>query len=300
MEHTQWSIQHSIFLAVQICVAGAICWFWFWLPAPGWAVAILAGVAAAMSVHGKMRPWQKVFWMILIGVLLVIELRAISKDRADSDAKALADRKAQDDAFKIIQDAQKADFDNTTAGLDAAISGIQSTLGLTNQTLKQTQPYASVEFMSMVPYAPSFPIAAGKSLMFNLNFTNRGNAVARKFRRRAKIYIGKLDDRRDQEKFGAGFDRLWANSIPAIGHDVMPNAPEFFSFDSDTFTSDEVIELERSSPPKITLYLLLRFTWTDQTGNWVSDYCIAMQDPLHDLDAGHLCVVHNNHRYRAR
>jgi hypothetical protein len=38
-----------------------------------------------MSDNGDRHPWQKVLWMTLIGVLLVIGLRAISKDR-DSHA----------------------------------------------------------------------------------------------------------------------------------------------------------------------------------------------------------------------
>src|SRR5580658_8044382 len=186
MENAKWSLQHTIFLVVQIGISCVVVWFWFSVPAPGWAVAILAGVAAAMSVHGDMRPWQKVFWMILIGVLLVIELRAISKDRADSDAKALADRQAQDLAFRAVKDAQDKDFKETAGGLETAISGIKSTLLTANQTMVQTQPHAVLEVKEFqVPDSPTAPgmFKTGVVYHFNLTFTNTGNQDAHIVRR---------------------------------------------------------------------------------------------------------------------
>jgi len=51
---------------------------------PGNAVAIVAGLAAAMSIHTDMKGWQKAFWMILMGVFVVLELKSIKTDRIES------------------------------------------------------------------------------------------------------------------------------------------------------------------------------------------------------------------------
>ena len=70
-----------------------------YLPAlPGFAVAVIAVLAAAMSVHPDMQPWQKFVWLLFIGAFLITELRAIRQDRITADLKALQDR---DDKTKL-------------------------------------------------------------------------------------------------------------------------------------------------------------------------------------------------------
>jgi len=108
---------HLLFYLAQLgAVALAIHW-WRNLPAPGYAVAVLAFLAAVMSIHGDMRPWQKAVWMLLIGACLVVEFRAITKDRADyADAEerrrkdAEATRHGENDRFDSIANSLNANI----------------------------------------------------------------------------------------------------------------------------------------------------------------------------------------------
>lgn len=129
--------------AIVLCLTGALCAIWFhWsLPLPGVSVAVLGGMAAIMSLRPDMKIIEKAAWMIIIFAVLYAEIRAIRKDRADSDAKALADRQTQDAAFKAIQTTQNGDFTKTAGGLQKAIDGINVTMKTTNRTLAQTHPH---------------------------------------------------------------------------------------------------------------------------------------------------------------
>src|SRR5271155_3481453 len=87
--------QHWFFDLVQI---GAILLAVYWsrtnqLPVPGWAIGILALLAAVMSLHTSMGKWHKAIWILLMGLFLLIEFRAIAKDRNDF---ALAEKNRRD------------------------------------------------------------------------------------------------------------------------------------------------------------------------------------------------------------
>jgi len=70
------------------------------LPLPGKAIAILAGLAALMSVHANMRPRHKFVYLALMALLLGIEFRAMRKDR---DEAAIAQRHAQTEEDARLQ-----------------------------------------------------------------------------------------------------------------------------------------------------------------------------------------------------
>jgi hypothetical protein len=77
--------RHWFFSLVQLgAVAWAVVW-WRSLPVPGYAIGVLAVLAAVMSVHIEvgMAWWQKALWMLLMGGFLFLEFRAIEKDRRD-------------------------------------------------------------------------------------------------------------------------------------------------------------------------------------------------------------------------
>jgi hypothetical protein len=69
---------------------------------PGFAIGLVALVATLMSIHEHMQGWQKAIWMILIGLLLIVETRSIKVDRARADAQALKDRENQDGNFRQL------------------------------------------------------------------------------------------------------------------------------------------------------------------------------------------------------
>jgi len=63
-------------------------------PWPGIAVAVIAVLAALMSVHPEMKPRHKFIYFLLMAALLAIEFRAMRKDRHEA---ALAEAKLQND-----------------------------------------------------------------------------------------------------------------------------------------------------------------------------------------------------------
>lgn len=71
---------------------------WWWhIPPPGYAVGVLAVLAAVMSLHieAKMQWWEKSFWMLLMGSFLVLEFKAIRQDRTEQDSKHQTELAAQ-------------------------------------------------------------------------------------------------------------------------------------------------------------------------------------------------------------
>ena len=298
----QWSAslswQHRSFLFAQIVIAIFVLYLWWHLPLPGWSVAILAGVAAAMSIHGDMRGWQKAIWMVLIGLLLVIELRTISKDRADSDRKALSDRAEQDKNFKNIRTAQDDDFRHTADGLKAAIDGIGSTLKSANRTLEQTRPHAVLHFTGVDfknPPTPPAPFQAGVQYHFNCDFINDGNEDATFLESLMKIYIAKPDDKNAQLNLAAQFEQDWNVERQGRPSVISAHHPGFDSI-LRALTSDEVERLRKGD----TIYLLRRLEYTDSTGKWFSDDCSHLQVSNKEISfgVGHPCIVFSRDRYR--
>ncbi len=122
--------KHRIFTAIQmlgICVALAfsvLAWFFGWYPHPGISVAVLAVLAAAMSIQPEMKGSHKAAWMLLFGAFLAIEFLAISQEaKQESTAR----------------DAENGQFDSIARGLQQSImqSGYQ---------FKETmQAYSSAE-----------------------------------------------------------------------------------------------------------------------------------------------------------
>src|ERR1700730_14264349 len=75
----------SLFASGLIILFGLVFYWLFRLPSSGIAVALLASVAGAMSLDGGPKGRRKFFWLILLGFLTSLEIRAIQKDRSDQD-----------------------------------------------------------------------------------------------------------------------------------------------------------------------------------------------------------------------
>jgi hypothetical protein len=50
----------------------------------GYAIALIAVVAAVVSIQGEMAGWQKALWMLIIAAFLWVEFRAINNDRIEN------------------------------------------------------------------------------------------------------------------------------------------------------------------------------------------------------------------------
>ena len=134
-KHPFWN---RVFFALELaCVPLALWWIpYTHLPAPGWAVALIAGAAAAMSVHDEMKGWQKGIWLIVIGAFLITELRAISKDREEAQHQAAESRKNQDSAFAEVLKEQNRQFSATAQGFSGTYTKIGGVLKTTQGVAK--------------------------------------------------------------------------------------------------------------------------------------------------------------------
>jgi hypothetical protein len=252
------------------------------LPSPGWAVAFIAVAAAAMSVHDEMLGWQKGIWLLIIGAFLITELRAISKDHIQSEARALADRKTQDAAFKGVRNTQDADFRATAQSLESAIQGIQSTLITANATLLQTRPHSAIRFDKM-EFAGTAPpeIKANIPYTFNFFYVNAGAETAAKVKILSKMYVGKFNDRDTQKELVKKFETEWKKGTSIVEtHTVLiPNDLSFSSLHR-TLTDNEMAEINNDG----TMYYLIRFEYTDSTGDWRTDACGSFQREAAQID----------------
>jgi hypothetical protein len=163
-------ILNAVFFVLELTCIPLILW-WIpssHLPLPGWAVAFMAIAAAAMSVHDDMKPWQKGVWMLIIGAFLITELRAINKDRAESNAQALRDRLAQETAFGAVRRAQDIDFAATAGALSKSIElsdqNFHTTMTQTDKLLLSSNKTAQIAARAVDAAAQSVEaVTGGKS-----------------------------------------------------------------------------------------------------------------------------------------
>lgn len=281
-----------------VVIYAIACGYWlFEIPAPGYAVAVMGVAAALMAARTKASGYEKAAWMLVMFGLLYVETRAIRKDRCDNEDKQEQVHKEQKQNFIDIGDGIRAQIKESQEHFDATMSRIDMTLKTSEATLRNTQPIASLEFKSMSVYAPSLPIAVGHQLEFNVEFTNAGNDTTRSYDRDARLYVRRLDDPEAQREIADDFNKWWDVSQHPASTSLRPNYPGFFSFKSFPLTESEVSGVLNHN---LTIYALIRFTWTDRTGRWASDECFAFQDPTHDLTTGHPCISFTRHRYKAK
>jgi hypothetical protein len=292
-----FSWQHWIFLFVQFLVALWILVLWHHLPNPGKAVAILAAVAAAMSIHGEMRGWQKAIWMGLIGCLLIVELRSISNDRSAAYQQALVDRNNQDLAFKGVRDAQDKDFSATAQSLTDAINGIQSTLQAADKTLLQTRPRAAIQFLRTT-FTDGMPpqVMSGVPYKFNYYYENTGTATASNIRSLVQLHYGHTESEGVQRALAKKFEEAWATGadVQKAESPLVPNYPSFGTTEATFSAQDMDVQLG-------TIYYLIRWEYSDRTGRWRTDECGYFQSRKEGVDYNirHTCSVFQRFRYPA-
>jgi len=278
--------KNRVFLVLELVLIPLAVWWaqYSHLPPPGWAVAVIAFAAAAMSVHDDLKDWQKGMWMLLIGAFLITELRSIRKDRA-----------AQDAAFASVRDTQNSDFNATAKGLSEAIAGIQSTFNSADAARLQTRPHAYVHFTDIsydgqqLQNGSSF--RPGAEYPFDFNFINDGNQTGVLLRGLPQIYVGKPDDRSTQLKLVARFMDKW-RTVPLLVSPVTMNthSPRHFTARL-LITKDEFVELSKGG----TIYAIGRVEYRDSIGVWQQDYCELVQRTGNSLDINqlHQCSVFN-------
>jgi hypothetical protein len=256
------------------------------LPPPGYAVAVIAVAAALMSIQGGMKKLQKAVWMVVIGLFLVVELRSIKSDRADSEAKALQAKKNADAAFAEVLRTEHDNFASTAKGIKATMDGVEL-------TLKQTHPHAYVHFSTFLfenPPSPGNSILKGISYRFRNPRANEGNEAATIQMRLTKFYIGKPDDKSSEIELAKQFEKDWVTAYrePHTPSALEPNTPRYFT-EYRTFSDDE-IDGPQSLSKGYTIYVFRRIAYTDSTGRWFTDDCADFQ-----RDQGGGIYVHVTH-----
>jgi hypothetical protein len=112
-------------IALYFCVR-----FYFHLPSSNKALLILGGMAALM-VRMDMKPLHKGIYILLVLSLVLIENRALNKERKDSNDKQAQLRKEENDRFQGIAD-------GLTASIKQSQMQFNATMFRFNESLKTT------------------------------------------------------------------------------------------------------------------------------------------------------------------
>src|ERR1700688_86605 len=70
-----------------VAAAGCIVFVRFYIPPPGYAPAAMAVVAGIIALRPKMRGPEKSVWFLILLGFMVVEIRAIRKDRHEQNEK---------------------------------------------------------------------------------------------------------------------------------------------------------------------------------------------------------------------
>jgi len=319
-KHPIWN---RAFLVLELaCIPLALWWLPYpHLPPPGWAVAFIAGAAAAMSVHDDMKGWQKGLWMLLIGAFLITELRAINKDRTDNQTQAINDRKEQDKQFQSVREQQDKDFQSTAQGLkdsyiqsqkqfDSTMGGLSNTLKTIKIVLanaeaarKNTEPFAKVVLINVGTSLPDSSgmmappkFTAGVPFTVNFSYRNAGTEGASDVWMFLALYVAKPDDVDAQNSLSKQFDEDWKLRKIKLTNSVLPAGAMQFSTSQNNFLFLPSVVGEFKSGEK-TVYLFFRIEYTDEHGEWYSDYCAGYQNPSEGNGIMHPCLINTKQRY---
>lgn len=287
-----WKDVHVSILLCSVAFCTSL-WALMSLPLPGVSIGILGVVAAVMSLRGEMRPVEKTAWIVILTMLLVAELRSITKN----NAQVASDREVQNRKLQTLNNELSQSISENQSRFRATIDGLGATLSRVDKTVRQTEPHALVRFENFAFTPEPSKIEANARYRFNTYFVNGGTENASRLNILTRIYVAKPDDRNAQKKLAAQFEREWGQEPHIKGETVIPNALSFRT-DDKTFTSEDVRGFNSG---KATIYYLVRFQYSDETGRWRSDTCRSFQnnDGSIDLTVSHPCRVFENQRYAA-
>lgn len=274
--------------------------WWQWHPPVGSFIAVL-------GVIGVLVPWfrgdasrrEKAMWTIAMFTLLGLELRTLYRDRAEHDEEQATARCQQLQSFQQIATSldkaitqSEEQFKQTAHGLDATISDAE-------QAIKNTTPYADVQFDETSGGGPSTPLVLvfDRPLLTNVFYHNGGTDIANDVTAWFHYYIGTLDDPAAQDAIRKQFDKDWVANLksPSFAASIPPGSPARFGTFSQTLTGDDLKAIQNGK----TIYGLLRFSYSDKTGHWFSDYCMGYQEPLRNMAVSHPCLYLKGNRHRA-
>jgi hypothetical protein len=107
-----------------IPIGSAALYIVFYPVPPGWAVALLGLVAVFMAAK-NMSPIEKGAWFLISTMLFVAEIRAITKDRRDSNDSEYYARQMERAQFSAVLRQEQQTFEKTTS-LGESISALST------------------------------------------------------------------------------------------------------------------------------------------------------------------------------
>jgi len=287
-----WEHRVTSWLLVSVGFTIAV-FFILHSPVPGVAVTLLGVVAAIMSIR-PLSSVEKFLYTTLVFTLLYAEIHAITIDRREQLRHQLEDRTAQEQAFQSVRDKQDEDFSSTASGLEAAISGIKSTLVTADKTLIQTAPHAAIRFtdFKFAEANPGDTIHPG-SFPFNTSIVNKGNDTALVQKELIGIYTGIPDNKAEQERLVKLFTEEWNKKRPQSTK-LFTDIPSINTTYHE-LTREDINGFQASTK---TIYFLTRIEYSDSSGVWYSEDCEAFQNTPEGLDVvlRHSCFVFRDSR----
>jgi len=124
------------------------------LPWPGVAIAIIAVLAALMSIHARIRPLDKFVYLILIAGLLTVEFRAMYKDRKDAQEAQNRFEMQEDQRLKEMLENEQAQtkilLDQENQNFSAILLQDQNQFTKTMSALLSTHKQDEKDFAGIV------------------------------------------------------------------------------------------------------------------------------------------------------
>lgn len=203
-------------------------------------------------------------------------------------------------SFSEIGEGIKTSITTSKDDFDVTMKSMKSLLSATQATEQNTQPEAYMRIAGFVALADSLPVAVDHQVHFNFVLENIGNADANTLVEDSKIYLGKPDDSKDQNRLRLAFENWWKH--PAREHWKTKNyaakdKAAFFTSPAPSLTTEDLRQMQGGL---LTFYIFERVIYSDVYGRWQYDACYWLQKPLQDLVISHACEVNTNPRHKIK
>ncbi len=279
---------------------------WSWYPPVGVFIAILAllGVLVPLfSDLGKIGQREKAFWTLIMFALVGLEIRSIHLDRNAHDREQADAREQQLKSFHEIASGIDATLTTSQSQFQATADRLQAAVKSNEEASKNAKPHALMTYITISPSGQIRPASAvifpNQAFEINVQFTNSGSETAQHVLLDLQTYVAKPDDESTQDVILSAFNKWWSTSkhvAPAVD-EVQPREQRFATFKSQVFSADDIKAVMDKSR---TLYVLLRWTYSDSGGRWASDTCFGYQYVYQDFNVLHPCrSAYNRQRYPA-
>jgi hypothetical protein len=286
------SSTHRAFLLFQVAaIAFAIFWL-FRLPPTGYAAVVLGVVAIVMSLHEDMKNWQKAIWMFIISVFLLVEFRAINKDRSDQQTAQNKFNQDLADRFDGIGNGIRGAIQNSDENFNKTMSQLMRSFETEKRTESQTQPKADLVVTSIVWKAP---LKIGEKEEYTVHFENRGNANAHDVTILSYPYGGLPDSEGAQAEIIKMFAEDRKTMVKQIQSGPATPGQQLLSgsFATQVLTGEMMNAFVSHTA---TIYVIVEFRYADIAGKWVSDYYFGLKNPF-DFTMLYPCKAPLNDHY---